>query len=43
MNTGKPPFDDVKVRQAVRYALDYDTLVRKYCLQSAWTAPCTSR
>ena len=29
MNTGKPPFDDPKVRQAVRYALDYDTLVGK--------------
>ena len=30
MNTQKPPFDDVKVRQAVNYALDPEALVRIY-------------
>jgi peptide/nickel transport system substrate-binding protein len=30
MNTGKPPFDDVKVRQAVNYAVDYAALERVY-------------
>ncbi len=29
MHPKNPPFDDPKVRQAVRYALDYDTLVNK--------------
>lgn len=29
MHPGKPPFDDPKVRQAVRYALDYETLYGK--------------
>jgi peptide/nickel transport system substrate-binding protein len=30
MNTTKPPFDDVKVRQAVNYAVDRDALARIY-------------
>jgi peptide/nickel transport system substrate-binding protein len=30
MNTTRPPFDDVKVRQAVNYAIDRDALVRIY-------------
>ena len=30
MNTTQPPFDDVKVRQAVNYAVDRDALVRIY-------------
>jgi peptide/nickel transport system substrate-binding protein len=30
MNTTKPPFDDVRVRQAVNYAVDRDALARIY-------------
>ena len=30
MNTTQPPFDDLKVRQAVNYAVDRDALVRIY-------------
>ncbi|MCF6093863.1 ABC transporter substrate-binding protein [Microaerobacter geothermalis] len=29
MNTKKPPFDNVKVRQAMNYAIDMDTIVEK--------------
>ena len=37
MNTAKPPFDDVKVRQAVNYAVDPAALERIYVGQLAGT------
>jgi len=37
MNTNKPPFDDVKVRQAVNYAVDSKALERIYAGQIAAT------
>jgi len=37
MNQERPPFDDVKVRQAVNYAVDPDALVRIYSGQLAPT------
>jgi peptide/nickel transport system substrate-binding protein len=32
MNTKKPPLDNVKVRQAISYAFDYDTAIQKIFL-----------
>jgi peptide/nickel transport system substrate-binding protein len=37
MNTTKPPFDDLKVRQAVNYAVDSEALERIYTGQIAGT------
>jgi peptide/nickel transport system substrate-binding protein len=37
MNTERPPFDDVKVRQAVNYAIDGEALERIYAGQIAKT------
>lgn len=37
MNTTKPPFDDLKVRQAVNYAVDPEALERIYAGQIAGT------
>jgi peptide/nickel transport system substrate-binding protein len=37
MNTKEPPFDDVKVRQAVNYAVDPEAMIRIYAGQIAPT------
>jgi peptide/nickel transport system substrate-binding protein len=40
INTGKPPFDDIRVRQALNYAIDKDTLSQQLFGGTAEAAPC---
>lgn len=38
MNVQKPPFDDVRVRQAINYAVDRDIIIRKLLKDKAFKA-----
>jgi peptide/nickel transport system substrate-binding protein len=43
MNTQRPPFDDLKVRQAVNYALNGEAMERIYATSRSRSTPTTSR